>query len=72
MTAKKVIDEDGKWITNKGAFNFTDPGTGNRYEPGLPTKAKVTDWILTQSVLEFEGKDKAYAERFKPKVEEKK
>lgn len=57
MERQTVIDEDGEWITNTALFPFTDPTTGVRFEPGTRTKAKVTLWVTTQSVLDYRNKD---------------
>lgn len=75
MEKQAIVDESGKWVTNKGAFPFTDPGTGVKYEPRQPTKVKVTEWVMHQPVLEYEGKDKdleAFYKAKEPKVEVKK
>ncbi len=47
----KIIDEDGTWFTNAGAFPFNDPISGTRFEPGVRTKVKTNAWIEGQPVL---------------------
>lgn len=40
----KVVDKDGDWFINRGLFRCVDGTSGVIYEPGVPTKAKDTDW----------------------------
>lgn len=55
----KVIDSDGVWIQNVGDFRIPDygraeaePGTDLEfYEPGVPTKVKMSAWIKGQPTL---------------------
>ena len=63
MERQTVIDEDGVWVSNTGNFTFTDPTTMIRHEPGTRTKCRITDWLLTQPVMAFDGKEEAIAAR---------
>lgn len=44
----KVADKAGEWLLNGGRFPFVDPDSGTRFEPGMKTKAKVTEWAKAQ------------------------
>lgn len=61
MEVQKVYDEAGSWIINSGVFTFVDPTNGNRFDPGVKTKAPVTDWIKGQPVLKVEAPAKVEA-----------
>ena len=54
-----VVDKDGSWFLNKGSFPFTDPTTGVQYAPRLAVKAKETDWLKSQPVIEKLADDAA-------------
>lgn len=71
MERQAVINEDGTWVTNTAQFPFIDPETSVRFEPGVRTKVKITDWLIQQTVMEYEGKDKDLAayEAAKAKIE---
>ena len=47
----KVYDTSGEWFINSGSFPFTDPDSGARYEPGVPTQAKRTKWVEMQDCI---------------------
>ena len=47
----KVYDTSGEWFTNTANFPFTDPETGARFEPGIPTQAKRTKWVEMQDCI---------------------
>ena len=55
MQGVKVIDKDGDWFVNRGLYRMVDPthGEGKEVflEPGEPTKVKLTDWMLGQSLI---------------------
>ena len=63
-----ILDATGDWLINSSTYAaFIDPTNGNRFEPGVPTKAVVTDWVKGQPVLkpwvnEQELAEKAAAE----------
>ena len=46
-----VVDEKGSWYVNVGAFAFTDPTTGVRFEPQTPMKVVASEWVKGQPVL---------------------
>ena len=46
-----IVDKDGEWFKNVGAFPFIDPTTNTRFEPGVTVKIKSNDWIVGQPVL---------------------
>lgn len=54
----KIIDGDGEWIVNTGGFRIPDYDRAQDgsdmvyYEPGVPTKVVISDWIKGQVVLE--------------------
>ena len=52
---QKLIDKDGQWVVNTGAYNFADPTTGNIYESNTAYKVAVTDWMRGQPI--FKGYD---------------
>lgn len=52
METRKIYDADGTWWINTSAFPFVDPTSGCRFEPQVPTRAKVTDWMKTQPVIQ--------------------
>lgn len=47
----KVYDTEGEWFVSEAKFPCTDPETGARFEPGVPTQAKRSAWIGTQPAL---------------------
>lgn len=47
-----IVDADGDWYINKGAFPFVDPTTGTRFEPNIRVQIKTNPWIAGQPVLE--------------------
>lgn len=71
MERQAVINEDGTWVTNTAQFPFIDPQSGVRFEPGVRTKVKITEWVTRQTVMEYEGKEEDLAayEAAKAKVE---
>lgn len=50
MTAFRIIEAEGKWVTNPHAFAFADPETGVRYEPGAVLKVGCPEgsWLAGQ------------------------
>lgn len=44
----KVADKNGSWLISSARFPFVDPESNTRFEPGVATKATVTDWVKTQ------------------------
>lgn len=53
-----IIDADGDFYVNKGAFPFLDPTNGVRFEPGQPVKVKPTTWLANQPVIEKQVTEK--------------
>ena len=49
MSDFKIIDKSGTWFLNSARFPFVDPESGARFEPGVKTKAKATDWTALQA-----------------------
>jgi hypothetical protein len=43
----KVVDKTGKWLVSKAIYTMCQPG-GHRFEPGVPTKIDVDEWIKGQ------------------------
>lgn len=55
----KIVDEDGVWVTNSGAFRLPHPlREGVFLEPGTPTQIKLDGWILGQSAVTVEEADR--------------
>lgn len=51
MQTRIVHDDKGEWLVNIAKFPFVDPEAGSRFEPNVPTKAKVTDWVKAQEAV---------------------
>ena len=51
MQTRIVHDSKGEWLVNLAKFSFVDPESGCRFDPNVPTKAKVTDWIKAQDAI---------------------
>lgn len=51
MQQQIVVDQDGEWFVNQGAFPFTDPTSGVRFEPSVQVKVKRSDWMKGQPVI---------------------
>lgn len=47
----KIVDPQGTWYLNTGAFNFHDPESKTVFEAGVLTKAKKTEWVQGQPVI---------------------
>ena len=43
-----IVDKDGLWYVNEGAFPFIDPTNNVRFEPQVWVKVKTTPWIKSQ------------------------
>ncbi len=46
-----IVHSDGTWLVNTGGFPFWDPENQVRFEPGQPTKARVSAWLSQQPVI---------------------
>jgi hypothetical protein len=47
----KIVDPQGKWYVNTGAYAFNDPELNTVLEPGILTKVTETVWIKSQPVM---------------------
>lgn len=45
MSDIKIADSSGEWFMNTSLFRMHDPESNTYFEPGIPTKAKVTEWL---------------------------
>lgn len=45
MSDIKIADSSGEWFLNTALFRMHDPESDTYFEPGIPTKAKVTEWL---------------------------
>jgi len=52
MEQQKIHDKTGTWLINTAVFAFVDPESGCRFEPRVPTKAKETEWVKGQVVIQ--------------------
>lgn len=44
----KVVDSDGVWIISKASFTMVHPERALRFEPAVPTKVRLDDWLNGQ------------------------
>lgn len=44
----KVVDEDGEWIVSKALYTMVHAERRLKFEPKLPTKVKLDDWLNGQ------------------------
>lgn len=44
----KIIDPNGKWVVNAGAYVMHDPESNIRLEPGETVKVPETSWLNAQ------------------------
>jgi hypothetical protein len=51
MQTRIVHDNKGQWLVNLAKFPFVDPDSGCRFDPHVPTQAKVTAWVKSQEVV---------------------
>lgn len=51
MQVQKILNSSGEWLINIAQFGFVDPTNGNRFDPQVPTKADVTDWVKSQDAV---------------------
>ena len=51
MAQQIVIDRNGQWFLNTGAYVIVDTETGNRFESGKLTKVKSNEWVKSQPTL---------------------
>lgn len=51
MQTRIVHDTKGEWLVNLARFSFVDPESGCRFDPNVPTQAKVTDWVKAQDAV---------------------
>jgi hypothetical protein len=49
--AQRVFDESGVWITNQSQYPYVDWTNGCRFEPGIPTKAPETAFVLAHPTV---------------------
>lgn len=66
-----IHDKDGEWFLSSAKYGFTDPLSGARFEPGVYTQAKATEWTKGQDgwlskVANPLASDPAQAETPKP------
>jgi hypothetical protein len=50
----KVVHKDGEWFVNTAVFRFVDPTNEADpviFEPGVPTKVRLTEWIASQPMI---------------------
>lgn len=52
MAEMVVIDKNGQWFQNVGAFPFTDPETGVCFPPGVQVQVKLSNWMKGQPVIQ--------------------
>jgi hypothetical protein len=45
MSDIKIADSSGEWFMNTALFRMHDPESDTYFEPGIPTKARVTEWL---------------------------
>lgn len=46
MSEANIADKNGKWYMNVGLFRMHDPLSNTYFEPGIPTKATETPWLV--------------------------
>ncbi len=51
MQTRIVHDNKGQWLVNLAKFPFVDPDSGCRFDPHVPTQAKVTAWVKSQEAV---------------------
>jgi hypothetical protein len=51
MQTRIVHDDKGQWLVNLAKFPFVDPDSGCRFDPHVPTQAKVTAWVELQAAV---------------------
>ena len=51
MQTRIVHDNQGQWLVNLAKFPFVDPDSGCRFDPHVPTQAKVTAWVKSQEAV---------------------
>jgi hypothetical protein len=51
MQTRIVHDNQGQWLVNLAKFPFVDPDSGCRFDPHVPTQAKVTAWVKLQEAV---------------------
>jgi hypothetical protein len=63
MQTRIVHDSKGQWLVNLAKFPFVDPDSGCRFDPHVPTQAKVTAWVKSQEAVIRPWVDPAEAEK---------
>ena len=51
MQTRIIHDNKGQWLVNLAKFPFVDPDSGCRFDPNVPTQAKVTAWVKSQEAV---------------------
>ena len=51
MLEPKVLNPNGEWLLNSGAFPIYDPDSQVTVPAGVPVKATYTDWLKGQPTV---------------------
>lgn len=51
MQTRIIHDNTGVWLVNIAKFTFVDPESGCRFDPHVPTQAKLTEWAISQDAV---------------------
>lgn len=60
-----IVDLDGDYYKNVGAYTFVEPDRATRFEPGVTVKVRTNPWIEGQPVLEKQEDPMAAAAKVK-------
>lgn len=63
MSTLQVIDQDGDWYINIGAFRAVDPTSGHFFEPAVKYKILGTEWMAGQPTIELTSIEEDTSER---------
>jgi hypothetical protein len=69
MQTRIVHDSNGQWLVNLAKFPFVDPDSGCRFDPHVPTQAKITAWVESQAAVIRPWVDPAEAEKVAAQAE---
>lgn len=58
-----IIDKDGNWFSNTGAFRAVDPTNGHFFEPQVKYKIRPTEWMTSQPTIIEVGIDDDVTEK---------